>query len=298
MTVPDTASRLRPDDTVACVGDTCIDVSLLTGEAALGGNAVNVAVRLHRQGLASELIARLGDDEDGRRIVAALAGYGIRADRSTFTSERTCRAYLATDHLGHTWVSDVEGVGSPTSIPPHWFELLTGFRHVFAKGLASPARLIRHLRDNDVVTSYDYSFIDDDLGESAADIVFYSAGEGNLRRGRDFARAALDRGATIAIATLGADGCLALTADGREVRTRLEPVDAIDTIGAGDAFIAGFLGALIRGHKLEAALSAGAREGAGACLHALAFEQQTWPAHLGARSTGVVRRRRRREEII
>ncbi len=283
------ATRLVLDrtDTIACVGDTCIDVSLLTGEAALGGNAVNVAVRLHRLGLETHLIARLGDDEDGRRIVASLGELGVRADRSTLTSEPTCRAYLATDPSGHTWVSEVVGVGSPTTVPEQWFELLAEYRYVFGKGLLDPSTLIAHLRSRGVFTSYDYSFYAEDLGVNAADVVFYSAGEGNLERGREFAQEALARGASIAIATLGADGCLALTADSRELQVRLDPVDVVDSIGAGDAFIAGVLAGLIAGEELESALTAGARAGAAACLHPLAFEQRTWPVDLGDRMRGV-----------
>lgn len=54
-------------------------------------------------------------------------------------------------------------------------------------------------------------------------------------------------GPAVVVVTLGADGALALTADGREVRVPGQAVEVVDTVGAGDAFTAGLLGWLDRG---------------------------------------------------
>ncbi|WP_370524304.1 carbohydrate kinase family protein [Cellulomonas sp. APG4] len=70
------------------------------------------------------------------------------------------------------------------------------------------------------------------------------------------------RGRT-AVCTLGADGAIAVGPDGREHRVAAEPVDAVvDTNGAGDGFVAGVLDATLAGAPLEAALRAGAEQGA------------------------------------
>ncbi|RGE19192.1 hypothetical protein D1J51_12800 [Leucobacter sp. wl10] len=212
---------------------------------------------------------------------------GSATDLAIITADRTCRAYLETDETGHTWVSEVEGVGTPVVLPDSTLDALTGFAHVFAKGLVDCSSAIARLRDAGVRTSYDYSFFDDDLGEYAADLTFYSAGEGNADRGRRFAARAIERGARIAIATLGADGCIALTSEGDEYRIAPEPVRVVDSIGAGDAFTAGFIAAAARGATLEESLHAAAARGAEACLLPLAFEQETWPVDVGDRPLGI-----------
>ena len=55
----------------------------------------------------------------------------------------------------------------------------------------------------------------------------------------------------------GADGALGIGMDGVETRVAAIAVDAVDAIGAGDSFDAGFLAAWIDGQSLEAALRLG-----------------------------------------
>jgi fructoselysine 6-kinase len=53
-----------------------------------------------------------------------------------------------------------------------------------------------------------------------------------------------------------------------------EPTTVIDTLGAGDTFIAGFIAARMRGAALAACLSAGHAAAAESCTHWGGFPQQ------------------------
>jgi sugar/nucleoside kinase (ribokinase family) len=78
-----------------------------------------------------------------------------------------------------------------------------------------------------------------------------------------FLRACVDRGTEVAVCTLGAEGAIAM--DARHVRHHVaaEPVSrVVDTNGAGDGFMAGFLAAHLDGADVPAALRAGARQAA------------------------------------
>ena len=67
------------------------------------------------------------------------------------------------------------------------------------------------------------------------------------------------------IVKLGARGCAALI-DGVEHRTDAISVDVLDTVGAGDGFVAGYISELLAGSKPSARLDTAVRVGAFACL--------------------------------
>jgi 2-dehydro-3-deoxygluconokinase len=64
---------------------------------------------------------------------------------------------------------------------------------------------------------------------------------------------------------LGADGCFAL-AHGEAMRVAAIPVAAVDTVGAGDAFAAGYLAEFLAGGDLGSRLHTAVCAGAFACL--------------------------------
>jgi sugar/nucleoside kinase (ribokinase family) len=51
-----------------------------------------------------------------------------------------------------------------------------------------------------------------------------------------------------------------------------QPVEVIDTLGAGDALIAAVIAARVRGQEIEQALAAGSAAAAQACRHYGAWE--------------------------
>lgn len=62
--------------------------------------------------------------------------------------------------------------------------------------------------------------------------------------------ARLQNGRTLVIGKLGADGCITIC-QGRTIRQPAFPVEVVDTTGAGDSFVAGFLHAWLRRRTLE-----------------------------------------------
>jgi len=67
------------------------------------------------------------------------------------------------------------------------------------------------------------------------------------------------------IIKLGADGCFALV-DGSATRQPAIPVHPVDTVGAGDAFVAGYVSEYVAGHDVSTRLKTGVTAGAFACL--------------------------------
>ncbi len=73
----------------------------------------------------------------------------------------------------------------------------------------------------------------------------------------------LDAGAKVVGLKMGKRGCYVSSAGGEEIVLPALPVEAIDALGAGDAFVAGFLAGVVKGWPLEQC--ARLATGVGAC---------------------------------
>ncbi|MHA7220953.1 sugar kinase [Arthrobacter sp. RHLT1-20] len=103
-----------------------------------------------------------------------------------------------------------------------------------------------------------------------ADVVFAGDTEAALAVGAgqdpwDLARRINELGAPQAIIKLGADGCVAVV-DGIPHAQDAIPIRAVDTVGAGDAFVAGYIAEMLNGKDVPQRLLTAARTGAFACL--------------------------------
>ena len=74
---------------------------------------------------------------------------------------------------------------------------------------------------------------------------------GGLEGPEAVARFLLDAGAKVVALKLGHEGCYVRSESGESFRLPALPVNAIDALGAGDAFVAGFLTGVVRGWNLE-----------------------------------------------
>ncbi len=263
--------RTSQQERIACVGDNCVDVYVDSGALFAGGNAVNVAVNLARHGASSHFFGRIGGDPDGALIESVLKANDVTC-RSIVTPEPTCRGLLRVDESGLTTLVGMEGDCSYLALDDATLTALSAFDLVFMKAVAGTDETMARLRALGCATAYDYSTFHDELGGAAADIGFFSFGEGMADAAMPMLLDAQAKGARAAIATLGADGAVGRFGE-EVVRVSAPPVEVVDTIGAGDAFIAMLLLSLLRGSSPAEAMQAAARAGSLACTHSGAFLQ-------------------------
>ncbi|MFT4044405.1 MAG: sugar kinase [Gordonia sp. (in: high G+C Gram-positive bacteria)] len=106
-----------------------------------------------------------------------------------------------------------------------------------------------------------------------ADLIFAGSDEAALIVGTDDlerqASALLELGeAAAVIIKLGADGAFVATRDSRVHRAKAVPVEVVDTVGAGDAFVAGWLAEYARNADVNRCLTTAIACGAFACTGA------------------------------
>lgn len=143
--------------------------------------------------------------------------------------------------------------------------------HVHVGWLKGAVPFRQALAGSGVVLSQDLSVNSEpaDCDPAGLDIAF---GSSEPDRADAESTAFLARGARLAVITLGAAGSLA-TDGKRWVRSGAVATEVVDTTGAGDSFIAGFLDAYAKTLNLKECLAHGAMAGAAACRHRGGFPQ-------------------------
>ncbi|TYP79381.1 fructoselysine 6-kinase [Paenibacillus methanolicus] len=249
---------------IVTVGDNCMDVYLATGKAYPGGNPVNVAVYLQALGAETAYIGWVGDDAYGEIMIEAIRGKGIN------TSHMLRKA-------GNTAVTDVEMVGNDRkfgdydegvmaafSLTAEEIEFVQGFQLVHAGIWGHADSYYPSFKKRGLLTSFDFSdHLDSELVQTLmpyVDFPFFSYSQDDAYI-RGLLREAKQRGAKVAVATLGENGSLAF--DGEQFyRQGIVEVNVIDTMGAGDSFIAGFVYGTVEGRSIQNCLALGAQTAA------------------------------------
>jgi sugar/nucleoside kinase (ribokinase family) len=239
--------------------------------AAHTGNGV--ALGFHALGLATKFIDFLGDDAQGRMILDRYAAAGL--DFSHLPAPAgTPRSVNLVDRAGRRF-SFYDGRHPADLRLPADFCLpyLARARHVHISRSGQAEDVFADAVRLGLTVSTDLHAWDGRDGRAypwayGADLVFLSAaavGEGIA----EVMRQILAHGrASLVVATDGAAGCRVLER-GQEQPRRFPAVvperPVVDSNGAGDAFLTGFLHARFAGADLEACVLAGSVSGAYAC---------------------------------
>lgn len=241
-----------------------------TIELHTGGCASNTGVSLAKIGVDTSVVGKVGKDAFGDFIVDSLKKHGvdirgIKRDDEALTSatqvlvhpdgERSFIHYLgANANFREEDVND---------------SLLEGNRIVHYAGFfvlssldGKPcARLLEKAKNFGAFVSLDTVWDSQgrwmDLLEPALpylDLIIPSIEEARMITGKDkpreIARVFLDKGVGMVVLKMGDKGSYLRTKD-EEIYTPCYEVKAIDAVGAGDAFVAGFLTGLLKGWDLE-----------------------------------------------
>jgi sugar/nucleoside kinase (ribokinase family) len=237
------AGRLRPDD------DTPATITV-----GGGGQAANFCAWTAALNEPVRLVARVGDDERGRSLVAELASRGVEVaavwaseptgaiavlvgpnGQRTMATQRGASIGLKVDELRQSWFEDVKLIHVPAY-------------SLFVEPLASATKAaIAMVRDGGGMLAVDLS--------SAAGLRDYGAHRMAYTLARlspevllatraeaDTLGVPIERLAQVPVIKLGGEGCIVF---GRSIPA--PEVEVVDPTGAGDAFAAAFCVAWLQG---------------------------------------------------
>ena len=278
---------------VLVVGDTNVDLEIrLPSDAHRethanpdpqlfgGGSAANTAAALARLDVACRFAGAVGDDSFGRFAVASLAEAGVDTTPVTVAPGEPTVTVVAVvqpdgDRLIYVWPPSGGAHGALQ--PSDAVDAVTGSNWLHVSGIClrvEPARdavlaAMQRARANGIPVSFDLNLRLENWGWEAgfrevveaavdhADVVLGAASDeiGALAGIDDPVEAAraLAGADRLVIARLGAAGAVACWAEEAATVPGFD-VAVVDTVGAGDAFDAGFIAARLGGHTVVDAL--------------------------------------------
>ena len=248
-------------------------------EKNLGGAELNVAVGLSRLGHRAGWAGRLGDDEFGKEILAFASGEGVDVSRTSLDSEASTGLYFKEWRaLGQLRVYYYRAGSAASRMRFDELDLqyllsgeilhLTGITAALSESCHDLIeRLLSAANERGVTVSFDVNvrrllFEGRDprkvLGPLAtrADLLFLSDDEADLLFGGSDPDSLKEARRDIRAETVvvhHAKGAFAVEESGVSEKAAY-PVDVVDTVGAGDAFVAGFLSGRLRGWSTEECL--------------------------------------------
>jgi 2-dehydro-3-deoxygluconokinase len=283
-------------------------------EFGIGGAESNVAIGLRRLGVPTAWLSALGPDAFGSVIRTTLCDEGVRVQAEVDP----------TRHTGLMFKTPVEGqdpqvqyyrAGSAASalgLSPAVTETLCSARWIHLTGIfpalsdrsrATALDIVDLAVEHSIPFSFDINYRAQLWSKaearstlltiaSEAEIVFGGVAEleilvGAHDRESDLLQAIAHLGPPEVVAKLGPDGAMAVR-DGRDYAVPAHSVEVVDTVGAGDAFVAGYLSQRLRGEPTDRALARGAICGALACTQGGDWEGAPFLDEVSSFETGVL----------
>jgi ribokinase len=276
------AALPRPGETVLCPGYT----------VAAGGKGANQAAAAAKAGASVRMVGQVGNDSFGRHAREALAAAGVDGSGIATSPRPTGTAVIGVDRQGENQIIVASGANLDTD--PGQIEeaelapgvtvlcqneiLPAATAALLARAKAGGARTILNLAPAeglpaDALDGLDLLVVNQHEAAVAAGAEGESA---------DLARALAARHGLTCVVTLGRRGALALGRMG-DYRVDALAVEALDTTGAGDAFVGVLAAALDDGLSLSQALRRASVAAGLACTRIGAQTSQPDAAAIAAR---------------
>ena len=213
-----------------------------------GGKGANQAVALAGLGVDVALVGAVGDDADGALCLASLPGVDVSGVRRVAVP--TGLALIQVDDAGENTIVVVPGANALAEAPAVVGDLLAQLE----VPLDVVAESVRRATGLVVLNAAPAAALPVEL-LAQVDVLVVNESEAALLPADPEVRQGV-------VVTLGARGAVVTSADGTRTTVPSPVVAAVDTVGAGDAFVGALVAALLEGRDLVEAARHGCAAGA------------------------------------
>lgn len=235
------------------IGDNVVDNYIHIRTKFPGGNALNFSVYASMLGCDSAYIGVFGNDDAAKHVQQILADIGVDTSHSRCVAGPNGEAILKIEDGERIFISSNKG-GISKSVPMEFIfddlEYLDSFSIVHTSAYSYMDPYLNRLQQLNPLISYDFSD-DFDIEHALSlcefiDFGFFSCSEWSEEAAMELLEKSVSKGCMLAVATRGPHQTILF--DGQSwFHQAPHEVRPIDTLGAGDAFITGFLISYVEG---------------------------------------------------
>jgi len=245
---------------VAEIGDNCIDVYERIGKQYPTGNVVDTGVNLQKLGIPASIISTTGSDENGAWMLEALKAEGLDVSHLKVGDGITAVTYMDMDGKNRVHGDYVEGVLENITFDDEDVAFAASHDLVHTALWGKAEGVLPAIKAAGTPIAFDYADrLDHPLVEETLPFVtygFYSYQGGRDEKIEAFLKDKVARGMKIAVATFGEEGSIAW--DGEKFYScGIVKAEIVNTVGAGDSFIAGFLYGILHAWSTDKCLQKG-----------------------------------------
>jgi len=246
---------------IATVGDNCMDVYENIGKAYPGGNPVNVAVYFVRMGGEASYTGLVGTDDYGKLMVEAIAAKGVDVSHIRAVEGTTAITHVELINGDRIMGDYEEGVLADFKLTEEEVDFLGNQELVVSALWGNSQGYFPAIKAKGAKIAYDAATRPFDPAAKEAipyvDYFFYSGDEGDTYQSREQMKKLHAMGPQVVVMTMGDEGSLAF--DGEKFyEFGIVECEVVDTMGAGDSYISGFLKGVLEKKSIPECMEMGA----------------------------------------
>ncbi len=251
------------------VGDNTLDCYLDRNGMFPGGNAVNVAVLGKRFGFVeAAYIGTIGNDKKGKCLYNAIKSEGVDLSHSRVVDGKNSYVEVELKEGDRVFKDSYRGVSYNLDLNEDDYEFISKYNILHTSIYSNIEKYLEDLSKLDVKLSFDFSDCFDekylDKYLKYVDYAFFSGSGLSDNEVSDLIEKSKKNGCELVLVTKGKDGAILYYKD-KVYEQGIVETEVVDTLGAGDAFIASVLIGLISEENIEKTLQNAALNASKTC---------------------------------
>ena len=249
---------------LVAVGFCCADVYEKIGKFYPTGNGIDWGVHLARMGVDVSVVSVVGTDEYGKKMKEILSSEKIDVSHLRIENGETCKMMMdLKDGVDRVHLKEIEGVMSDYTLSDEEIDFVTQHTVLHTDLFGKVIKYLPKWKDAGVKIVMDFSVFSEEPEYECEkifpyiDYVFMSYDGKKDKHITEWVKKVYSFGPKLVVATMGELGSICY--DGETIHEfGIFPATVVNTVGAGDSYIAGFTFGIINGYSIKECMKLGA----------------------------------------